>query len=119
MAVEIISKLKQKNGADFFLLDAEDIEIEGISLTEYLAQMKENIQATMVLDPDPKETFENALGSTVSPVDPDNPDYVFSPDPKETFEKALGSSVSVTDPDSPDSAISPDPVNTFENALGD
>lgn len=120
MAVEIISKLKQKNGAKFFLVDADDVEINGISLTEYLAQMKKDIQATMVLDPDPKESFENALGSSVPDIDPASPDSVISPDPKETFEKALGSSVSVADPDSTDSAISPDPTETFEQAvLGD
>lgn len=32
MAIEVIAKIKQKNNADFFLIDAEDVELDGRSL---------------------------------------------------------------------------------------
>lgn len=36
MAIELIAKIKQKNGGDFFLVDAEDVELNGKPISDYI-----------------------------------------------------------------------------------
>ena len=46
MAIELIDKLKQKNGGTFKLMDAEDIAFEEHSLTEEIDSVKTQLSET-------------------------------------------------------------------------
>ena len=65
MPVFLIDKIQQKNGGDFFLVDAEDVEVNGISLTDKLKELENSSgSGDIESDQDFVSIFESVLGSS-------------------------------------------------------
>lgn len=76
MPIYLIDKIQQKNGKDFFLVDAEDIECkDGTSLQDKLDALEENINSgggsgggsgDSGSDSGPRDEFVNIFESALS-----------------------------------------------------
>lgn len=65
MPVFLIDKIQQKNGGDFFLVDAEDVEVNGVSLTDKLKELENSSgSGDIESDQDFVSIFESVLGSS-------------------------------------------------------
>ena len=65
MPVFLIDKIQQKNGGDFFLVDAEDVEVNGVSLTDKLKELENSSgSGDLESDQDFVSIFESVLGSS-------------------------------------------------------
>ena len=78
MAIELISKIKPKNGGDFAMVDAEDVEMpDGTRLSEAIQNVKgagyvvqvEPPEDKSVLWLDPNDDTANETGSMAAAVD--------------------------------------------------
>ena len=67
MSVFVIDKLQQKNGGEFFIVDAEDVEVEGgVSLSDKIKELEESAGGDGSggeTDADFVADFEDALAS--------------------------------------------------------
>ena len=73
MPVFLIDKIQQKNGGDFFLVDAEDVEVNGISLTDKLKELEQSSSSgDTETENDFVSIFESVLGSSDTSMDYSN-----------------------------------------------
>ena len=73
MPVFLIDKIQQKNGGDFFLVDAEDVEVNGIYLTDKLKELEQSSSSgDTETENDFVSIFESVLGSSDTSMDYSN-----------------------------------------------
>lgn len=62
MAVRVADKIKQVNDADFFLMDAEDVEIDGKPLSEKVTEMSESSDGHASKKDNPHSVTKSQVG---------------------------------------------------------